>query len=138
LEKTTNLPQVTDKLYLMMLYRVHLAMNRVWTHNSAEFLYMGDRWVENYQVRGPSWSYGSWIYNDLCNQCLSPLKLWVQTLFMARCTRYSISPSSRQCHVSKSLKIKSSHFKTNSHHHLFQYIVDKFHHYLFSLFSYCL
>jgi hypothetical protein len=26
---------------------------------------------------GPSWSYGSWIYNYLCNQCLSPLKLWV-------------------------------------------------------------
>jgi len=20
-----------------------------------------------------SWSYGSWIYNSLCNQCLSPL-----------------------------------------------------------------
>jgi hypothetical protein len=32
---------------------------------------------------GPSWSwsYGSWIYNYLCNQCLSPLKLWVQTPF---------------------------------------------------------
>ena len=27
--------------------------------------------------QGPSWSYGSWIYNYLCNQCLSPLKLWV-------------------------------------------------------------
>ena len=33
--------------------------------------------------KGPSWSwldgswyYGSWIYNYLCNQCLSPLKLW--------------------------------------------------------------
>jgi hypothetical protein len=27
---------------------------------------------------GPSWSWlhGSWIYNYLCNQCLSPLKLW--------------------------------------------------------------
>ena len=25
--------------------------------------------------QGPSWSYGSWIYNYLCNQCLSPLKL---------------------------------------------------------------
>jgi hypothetical protein len=27
--------------------------------------------------RGPSWqwSYGSWIYNYLCNQCLSPLML---------------------------------------------------------------
>jgi len=21
------------------------------------------------------WSYGSWIYNYLCNQCLSPLKM---------------------------------------------------------------
>jgi len=30
--------------------------------------------------RGPSWlrSYGSWIYNYLCNQCLSPLMLRVQ------------------------------------------------------------
>jgi hypothetical protein len=25
-------------------------------------------------------SYGSWIYNYLCNQCLSPLKLWVLIL----------------------------------------------------------
>ena len=25
-----------------------------------------------------SWSYGSWIYNYLCNQCLSSLVLWVQ------------------------------------------------------------
>ena len=27
-----------------------------------------------------SWSYGSWIYNYLCNQCLSPLTLWVRIL----------------------------------------------------------
>ena len=35
----------------------------------------------HYGHMGPSrsWSYGSWIYNYLCNQCLSPLKLWVQT-----------------------------------------------------------
>ena len=41
---------------------------------------------------GPSWlwSYGSWIYNYLRNQCLSPLKLWVRTSFTARCTRYNI------------------------------------------------
>ena len=25
-----------------------------------------------------SWSYGSWIYNYLCNQCLSLVKLWVE------------------------------------------------------------
>jgi hypothetical protein len=28
-----------------------------------------------------SWSYGSWIYNYLCNQSLSPLKLWVRIPF---------------------------------------------------------
>ena len=28
---------------------------------------------------GSSWLYDSWIYNFLCNQCLSPLKLWVRT-----------------------------------------------------------
>ena len=27
-----------------------------------------------------SWSHGSWIYNYLCNQCLSPLKFWVRIL----------------------------------------------------------
>ena len=32
----------------------------------------------------------SWIYNYMCNQCLSPLKLWVQILLMARCTWYNI------------------------------------------------
>jgi hypothetical protein len=29
-------------------------------------------------AEGPSWSHGSWIYNYLCNQCLSPLTLWVR------------------------------------------------------------
>jgi len=40
---------------------------------------------------GPSWSwlYGSWIYNYLCNQCLSSLKLWARISLMARCTRYN-------------------------------------------------
>jgi hypothetical protein len=32
------------------------------------------------------WSYGSWIYNYLCNQCLSPLMLWVGISIRARCT----------------------------------------------------
>ena len=29
------------------------------------------------ELKRLSWSYGSWIYNYLCNQCLSPLMLWV-------------------------------------------------------------
>ena len=33
---------------------------------------------EIYSIQRSSWSwlYGSWIYNYLCNQCLSPLTLW--------------------------------------------------------------
>jgi hypothetical protein len=43
-----------------------------------------------YQIRyrGPSWpwSYGIWIYNYLCNQCISPLMLWVRIAIRTRCT----------------------------------------------------
>jgi hypothetical protein len=35
-------------------------------------------------------SYASWIYNYLCNQCLSPLTLWVWIPFMVKCTGYNI------------------------------------------------
>jgi len=31
------------------------------------------------------WSYGRWIYNYLCNQCLS-LLMWVRIWIRVRCT----------------------------------------------------
>ena len=34
----------------------------------------------SYLSSGPSWSCGSWIYDYLCNQCLSPLMLRVRIL----------------------------------------------------------
>ena len=37
-----------------------------------------------------SWLHGIWIYNYLCNQCLSPLTLWVRIQLWARSTRYNI------------------------------------------------
>ena len=55
---------------------------------SPQLWYIGDTGIT---WKGPSWwSYCSWIYNYLCNQCLSPLKLWVQILLKAGCTWYNI------------------------------------------------
>ena len=46
-------------------------------HNISVIYLLHTMYLHNdtYLIPGPSWSwsYGSWIYNYLCNQCLSPL-----------------------------------------------------------------
>jgi hypothetical protein len=56
-------------------------MDVVTQHYNTSFLYNNTYiCVPSQTLSGPSglWLYGSWIYNYLCNQCLSPLTLWVR------------------------------------------------------------
>jgi hypothetical protein len=45
------------------------------------YIYIRNIWEPSWP-----WSYGSWIYNYLCNQCLSILMFWVRISIRARCT----------------------------------------------------
>ena len=64
-------------------------------------------------VRSWLWSNGSWIYNYLCNQCISPLMLRVRISIRERCTTLCdkvcqwlvtgrwFSPSTPVCSINK-------------------------------------
>jgi hypothetical protein len=51
------------------------------------------------------WSYGSWICNYLCNQCLSPLMLWVRISIRARCATLCDKSLSVTCDRSGFLRV---------------------------------
>ena len=61
----THKRQKEIKHYTSLLCRY---LSFIIVSSKTTFLNMGPLW---------SWSYGSWFYNYLCNQCLSPLTLWV-------------------------------------------------------------
>jgi hypothetical protein len=70
LEKTTDLSEITDELYDIMLYRVHLAMKGVATHNLGV-----DRQEKTAIVPHCTPSFKTQWTPCLCNQCLSTPKL---------------------------------------------------------------
>ena len=59
----------------MVYFVLHLKGNLITCLSTCIFAWKESSW---------SWSYCSWIYNYLCSQYLSPLKLRVWTPFMAR------------------------------------------------------
>ena len=62
------------------------------------------------------WSYGSWIYNYLCNQCLPPLMLWNWSLSVTCDRSVFFSPGPL---VSSTNKTDNKHHQTNKHIFLF-------------------
>jgi hypothetical protein len=52
-------------MYIKLCFKIQSYFLQIWRFQLISF-YVGPSW---------SWSYGSWIYNYLCNQCLSPLQI---------------------------------------------------------------
>jgi hypothetical protein len=69
-----------------------MSVPKHWPLNGWYYMLVGSGCLAQHRkyliVKGPSWSwsYGSWIYNYLFNQCLSPLMLLVRISIRARCT----------------------------------------------------
>ena len=91
-----HLPYCLESTGVRLLYSVKII------NISLVDIELDSAWDKNYHLlsirvrlvsvhsEGPlwSWSYGSWIYNYLCNQCLSQLTF--EPHLQTRCIRYNI------------------------------------------------
>ena len=58
-----------------------MKQNQIWQdYDSGCFCQVESKIFSHHEGQSWSWSYDSCIYNYLCNQCLTPLTLWVQIL----------------------------------------------------------
>jgi hypothetical protein len=110
-------------IYVLCTVRFNFFTWNLWTSNSQPAAYglIDTNLIccKTLLLWGPSWSYGSRICNYQCNQCLSPLTLWVLIPLMARCTRYNITI----CEMFYSL-FNKDYFKTQMiKNSLWKYIV---------------
>ena len=74
---------------IIYVYNVPLSKDKTtWNHFPCFWLVVSNKvsLIQSYQWLLWPWSYGSWIYNYLCNQCPSPLMLWVRISIRASCT----------------------------------------------------
>ena len=72
----------TEKKVYTMTVSNSININKTNDHLSSEIIL----WMGTLRL----WTYHSGIYNNLCHQCLSPLKFWVVIHLMVRCNRYHI------------------------------------------------
>ena len=80
---TVQLANLSDEALIFLVYHVYCKSNY---HTYIVIEKRTCILFEGRSYASCSWSYGSWIYNYLCNQCLSPLMLWVRISIRARCT----------------------------------------------------
>ena len=98
-DKSVTLPQFVIEIFasfrsIFFLFKISrqitvLQIKITPPHLDGRYLSIGVKPTHSLYLMGRCgrrWSYGSWIYNYLCNQCLSPLKLWVLIQIMSRCT----------------------------------------------------
>ena len=88
---TTLFNEIEERYSVSIWYQLttlHTDLGENIHHIGVRMVIWIDHWLSWTTRLGPSWlwSYGSWIYNYLCNQFLSPLMLWDQISIRARCT----------------------------------------------------